>query len=317
MIRQIEHLIFAVILLLTTSCVVAGQRPSTEQAVAAEAKESAPGKSVDEEILRLAEQGHARWKAAPSSRERALVDFGKVVELADAERPTAETEKARHDRYRKMIRPGGGEPRDLNTRLVQMIEAIAKSRFHIAEAAFHRCQEIRLPPFKRQTSLPPAVRRWWRAKQGAEKAREWEQMLRFMPAQDRRHQLDSVQYQYWVRESFQDWRDRRDQARAHAEGLYLQVVKEGAPTWEAAAAARVGELHKTFALELEAAPVDPSIEADQELLEIYHGALKQAATPYRESAKRAYLHCLEVSRAHSLSNATSRACAADLASLEP
>ncbi len=321
MLRTQDYLLGASVLLLLTGCVAAGSSLSPTFATGRDFKESAPGKSVEEQIVKLAEQGFARWKAAPSSRKRALADFEKVVELADAGRARAETEKARWDRYRKMIRPTGtseaDRTADLHQRLRAMLEAIATARFHIAEASYLRCQGVQMPPFERGKRFSPTERQWWTNKMGAEKAREWQRMLGHMPPAEKRLQIDSARYQYWIHNSFQDWRSRRDDARHQAEKLYLRVVDEGAPTWEAAAAARVGDLYKTFAVDLENAPIDPSIEGDPELLDIYRGALEDAARPYRDSAKRAYRRCVELAKLHSISNATSRSCAAELAALEP
>jgi hypothetical protein len=208
---------------------------------------------------------------------------------------------------------GGDGP----ARLRELVSAIARARFYLAEDAFERCQSITMPPFRPSAQLSPSVRRWWSGKQGTERAREWEQMLRFLPPDERRTTLGSVQFQHWVEKSFASWREQRDEARAAAEKLYLAAVEEDVPEWEVASAARIGELYQTLAEAFESVPIDPSIQADQDLADIYRDALDQAARPYRESAIKAYEHGSAVAKQYKISSRWSRDCEAALGRLAP
>ena len=142
-------------------------------------------------------------------------------------------------------------------------------------------------------------------------------MLRFMPPEDRRNQIGSVQFQYWVEEDFMPWKLRKDEARARAEKLYLQAVEEDVPEWEIASAARIGDMYQSFMKALYDAPIDPSIANDQELVDIYRDALDQAAQPFRESAVKAFQHCLRVATENRWFNEWSASCELQLNKLDP
>ncbi len=278
--------------------------------------------SVDELIQARTALGYAQWKQGGRSRAQATREFDKAVSLADSGRGEGENLKTRLARYRKMVAsslPSETEvdEADVTSRLVRMVDAVAKARFYLGEEQYEEFQAISFPLFRSEKQLPRSVRSWWTKKQGREKAREWEQMLRFLPPDERRTQISSVQFQYWVEKQFTEWREDKDEARARAEALYLKAVEEDVPQWEIAAAARVGDMYQSYMQALYDAPIDPSIAEDQELVDIYRDALDQAAQPYREGAVKAFQHCLEVATKNRWFNEWSRSCERQLNKLDP
>jgi hypothetical protein len=64
------------------------------------------------------------------------------------------------------------------------------------------------------------------------------------------------------------------------------------PQWEIAAAARVGDMYRSFVDDFRSAPVPPMLEGDDELVDIYFQGLDEASKPWVEKAKGGYEYCL-------------------------
>jgi hypothetical protein len=204
---------------------------------------------------------------------------------------------------------------EANKRLWNMVDAIAKARFFVAEEAYQAFLAVTFPSFRAERQIPNNIKAWWSSK-GPEARQEIEE-LRFAPPEERREKLGSIQFQYWVEKEFTSWRERKDERRSAAEKLYLEVVEEDVPEWEIAAAARLGDMYQQFMNALYDAPLDPSIKGDQELVDIYRDALDQAAEPYRKSATTAFQHCIEEATRNTWFNQWSASCEVQLNKLDP
>jgi hypothetical protein len=272
--------------------------------------------NADELIQAYTNQGYAQWMQGEKQRDAAIKSFKQAVSVADRGVSEGESVKMRLDRYKRMIGGEGVSEESLSKRLWLMVDAVAKARFHLGEREYASYLKVSFPGFKADRAIPPAVKSWY-AKSQPEKARELDENLRFMEQEDRRNAIGSVQFQYWVEKEFQPWMKRKDERRAAAEKLYLDVVAEDVPEWEIAAAARVGDMYRQFMKALYDAPIDPSVSGDQELVDIYRDALDQAAEPYRESAVKAFQHCLSESTKNTWFNEWSQSCETQLNSLDP
>jgi tetratricopeptide (TPR) repeat protein len=277
--------------------------------------------SSDEVIQGRTQLGLSLWNQGSKQRNNAVKEFRKAAATADRGRGEGETLAVRLDRYKGMVTPSGSDEEsrqaDTNARVLRMVDAVAKARFYVGEDAYGDFREIDFPGFKAERRVPGKIRNWWSKKQGRAKAQEWERQLRFLPPEDRRNQIGSVQFQYWVEKSFVDWLSRKETARNRAEKLYLAAVEEDVPQWEIAAAARVGDMYQSFMQALYDAPIDPSFANDQELVDVYRDALDQKAQPYRDRAVTAFQHCLAVATENRWFNEWSRSCEQQLNKLDP
>jgi TolA-binding protein len=245
--------------------------------------------STDETVQARTQLGYALWKRGGKSRGSAVQEFRKAAETADRGRAQGETLAARLDRYKAMVTPSGvsdeERDRDRNARVLRMVDAVAKARFYVGEDAYGDFRGVSFPAFKARRGVPAKVR--------------------------------AAQFQRWVEKSFVDWLRRKEQARNHAEELYLAAIGEDVPEWEIAAAARVGDMYQSFMQALYDAPIDPSFANDQELVDIYRDALDQKAQPYRDRAVKAFQHCLAVATENRWFNEWSRSCERQLNKLDP
>lgn len=269
--------------------------------------------SADELVQARANLGFALWKQGEKVQARAIKEFRKAIGIADRGRNKGETVKARLARYQNQM--GDVPEEQVSKRLWNMVDAVAKSRFYIAEEAYQSFLEVSFPNFRADRTMPNKIKSWWSSK--SPDARQEMQQLRFLPADIRREKVGSIQFQFWVEKSFTSWRERKDERRATAEKLYLAVVDEDVPEWEIAAAARLGDMYQQFMKALYDAPLDPSIKGDQELVDIYRDALDQAAEPYRKSAITAFQHCIAEATRNTWFNEWSRSCEVQLNKLDP
>jgi hypothetical protein len=273
----------------------------------------------DEAIRARVALGFALWEQEGRGREKAPAELRAAVAPADRGRPDEETTRERLSRYRKMLAPGGegGDDAELTTRLVQMVTAVAKARFYLAEASYQEFTDLRLHPFRPAAQLPRGARAFWTKRLGREESNLWEQALRYMEPDERRRQIANVQFEHWNETELRPWVEHKEAARARAEQLYLEVVREDVPEWEIAAAARVGEMYRTLMQGFYDAPIPPVIAEDEELRAIYEQRLDELAEPYRRSAVGAYEHCLQEATRNRWFNRWSGECETALNRLSP
>jgi hypothetical protein len=77
-----------------------------------------------------------------------------------------------------------------------------------------------------------------------------------------------------------------------AQTNYEKITELKVPQWEIAAATRVGDMYLSFVNDFRDAPVPPSLQGDDELVDIYYQGLDEASKPWIEKAKGAYEYCL-------------------------
>ncbi len=274
----------------------------------------------DEAIRARVALGYSLWNLEGRTREGAQRELRKAIAIADRGRPTEETTRHRLARYRKLIAPGENpEERngELTSRLIRMVDAVAKARFLVAEQAYEDFEAIELSPFRPSSKLTRSARAFWTKHIGQEKARGWEQMLRFLPPDERRRHIANVHFEQWNETELGPWVERRDEARARAQNAYVTAMEEDVPEWEIAAAARVGEMYRSMMQSFYDAPIPPIIEEDEELRAIYEQRLDELAAPYRQTAIEAYGHCLSEATSNRWFNRWSVGCERELHRLSP
>ena len=132
----------------------------------------------------------------------------------------------------------------------------------------------------------------------------------------------------WAQNEFKAWVEQKLAALREAEAEYnkvaaLQVtVREGVPAltsppWLIAAAARIGQMYRSFVDEFRDSPVPEEIENDGELLEIYQHALDEQSEPLQRQAIDKFEFCLRTATNVRWFNEWSRTCEAELFVLNP
>jgi hypothetical protein len=130
----------------------------------------------------------------------------------------------------------------------------------------------------------------------------------------------------WSDTEFKKWVTRKQSALRAAEADYAKVAKmtvsaggvemKSAP-WQIAAAARTGEMYRSFVDEFRDAPIPREIERDPELYDIYVGALDDVSEPLQRQAIDKFEFCLKTATQVRWFNKWSRACEHELNALNP
>jgi len=121
----------------------------------------------------------------------------------------------------------------------------------------------------------------------------------------------------WVEKEFVPWMQEKSEALAAAQTEYEKIAELEVPQWEIAAAARIGEMYRTFMDQIEDAPVPEEIENDVELMDIYNDTMEQRLRPLREQAIDKFAFCLITSTRVRWFNEFSRQCENELNALAP
>jgi hypothetical protein len=100
------------------------------------------------------------------------------------------------------------------------------------------------------------------------------------------------QFQKWMSDDFTKWMGDKAKALDVAQKNYEKITELKVPQWEIAAATRVGDMYLSFVNDFRDAPVPPSLQGDDELVDIYYQGLDEASKPWVEKAKGAYEYCL-------------------------
>jgi tetratricopeptide (TPR) repeat protein len=98
--------------------------------------------------------------------------------------------------------------------------------------------------------------------------------------------------QRWAENDFAEWLQEKREALVEAESAYNRIAELEIPEWEIAAAARVGEMYRSFMDQIRQAPIPEEIENDDELYGIYVDALENAARPLQAQAMDKFEFCL-------------------------
>lgn len=280
-------------------------------------KQNKSSAGPDKLIIAHSRLGAAQWNQGESFHEEAQSNFKKAIEISEVGSEEFEKLTDRASRYKKMVTsvdPNNTE--NFRKQLREMIDAIAMARFFVAEHSFEEFRNVSFPNFKSHSTLPNAIRDWWIRSKGPNQAKIWQESLKTMTRQERKEQIGSIQFQYWISEEFRPWFDEISESREGAEKLYLRSVGEGVPLWKIASAARIGQMYHHIAHILLNAPVDPSIAQDQEMLDIYRDALESFTEPFNQQAIQAFDYCIEQSKVLKVENHWVERCRSMKASIE-
>jgi tetratricopeptide (TPR) repeat protein len=189
----------------------------------------------------------------------------------------------------RQIDRADGEKSEKTAWVAEALEGTAEALFHTAEFELYAFRRIKFPAYKGGRSLD-RVNRW------SEKS--------FMP---------------WVKEKLK--------ALQKAEAEYnkvaaLKVGVEGgvelqSPPWQIAAAARIGEMYRSFVDDFRDAPIPDEIRKDPELYDIYVGALDEQSEPLLKQARERFEFCLTTATNVRWFNEWSRKCEQELNDLDP
>ncbi len=137
--------------------------------------------------------------------------------------------------------------------------------------------------------------------------------------------LDRVNH--WAQHDFKDWVQKKLTAIHAAETEYNKVaaltvpitgsVTLNSPPWMIAAAARVGEMYRTFVDQFRDAPIPDKIQKDPDLFEIYVNALDTQSRPFQQAAIQKFEFCLRTATNVRWFNEYSRQCEMELNKLNP
>ena len=130
----------------------------------------------------------------------------------------------------------------------------------------------------------------------------------------------------WAKGDFARWVKKKLAALRKAEDQYNKIASmnvtsgkmkiESAP-WQIAAAARVGEMYRSFVDEFRDAPVPKEIERDPQLYDIYVGALDEQSEPLQKQAINRFEFCLKTATNVRWFNRWSNQCEQELNQLNP
>jgi tetratricopeptide (TPR) repeat protein len=142
--------------------------------------------------------------------------------------------------------------------------AVAEALFHLANEDFQKFANIGFPVFKASASGNSA----------AKKAKVQEQFTK------------------WMQDDFTKWMGEKAKALDVAQKNYEKISELQVPQWDIAAATRVGDMYLSFVNDFRDAPVPPTLQGDDELVDLYYQGLDEASKPWVEKAKNAYEFCL-------------------------
>jgi len=229
-----------------------------------------------------------------------------------------------------------------NLRKAKMLIATAKARYYLAELKFMEFEKVKFPEFVGQKGIPGPVEKWWDKKKKerftAEQLKEMEEwskqrrslarwgyyeegksvkeQITMVKKEERREELN-IQFEYWVEKELGPWFEQKIKALTEAANAFGEVAQLHVPEWEMAAAARAADMQLSFMKDIYDSPLPPAMEGDQELIDIYRGAMDEKAAPYRDGAVKAYEHCLNISTKVRWFNENSLRCEKELNQLEP
>ncbi|MDW8360890.1 MAG: tetratricopeptide repeat protein [Myxococcales bacterium] len=123
--------------------------------------------------------------------------------------------------------------------------------------------------------------------------------------------------QQWSQNEFAQWVQAKQNAINTAMAEYNRIAELQIPRWEIAAAARIGEMFRSFVDEFRDAPVPEEIARDPELNDIYLGALDEASEPFLRQAIDKFEFCLITSTRVRWFNEFSSQCEQELFRLNP
>ncbi|MEM9193226.1 MAG: tetratricopeptide repeat protein [Myxococcota bacterium] len=121
----------------------------------------------------------------------------------------------------------------------------------------------------------------------------------------------------WAQDDFAGWITEKREAVMAAQAEYERIAALEIPRWEIAAAARIGEMWRSFVDEFRDAPIPTEIENDPELFDIYVGALDEQSEPFAREAISKFEFCLITATRVRWFNEFSQQCEQELNRLNP
>ena len=121
----------------------------------------------------------------------------------------------------------------------------------------------------------------------------------------------------WATNDFAPWIERKRTALLAAQTEYEKIAELQIPRWEIAAAARIGEMWRSFVDEFRDAPIPDEIREDPELYDVYVGALDEQSQPFVVQAKEKFEFCLITATRVRWFNEWSTQCEQELNRLDP
>ncbi len=143
--------------------------------------------------------------------------------------------------------------------------AVAEALFNLANSDFDKFAGIKFPVFKATVG----------AKDSLDKKKKVQE-----------------QFQKWMGEDFVKWMGEKAKALDLAQKSYEKISELKVPQWDIASATRIGDMYLSFVNDFRDAPVPPTLQGDDELVDIYYQGLDEASKPWVEKAKNAYEFCL-------------------------
>jgi hypothetical protein len=172
--------------------------------------------------------------------------------------------------------------------LRQALDSTAESQFYLSEYEFADFQKVQFPQYRGGKSM--------------------------------------AQVKKWSNTEFKKWVTQKQAALRAAESAYAKVaritasgggVEMKSASWQIAAAARTGEMYRSFVDEFRDAPIPREIEKDPELFDIYVGALDDVSEPLQRQAIDKFEFCLKTATQVRWFNEWSRSCEQELNGLNP
>ena len=168
--------------------------------------------------------------------------------------------------------------------------AVAEALFHLANDDFQKFANIGFPVFKASVKEGGSA---------AKKAKVQEQ------------------FQKWMQDDFTKWMGEKAKALDIAQKNYEKISELQVPQWDIAAATRVGDMYLSFVNDFRDAPVPPTLQGDDELVDLYYQGLDEASRPWVEKAKNAYEFCLITATKVRWFNEFMTRCETELFKLDP
>lgn len=170
----------------------------------------------------------------------------------------------------------------------EAIDSTAEALFYLAETKYTAFQAIRFPRYSGGRSLD-RVNRWAQDEFAA-----W--------VQEKQTALQAAEAEY---------------NKIGALSITIQNVAINSPPWQIAAAARIGQMYRSFVDDFRDAPIPEEIERDPELYHIYVGALEEQAEAPQAQAVAKFEFCLRTATNVRWFNEWSRICETELNRLNP
>jgi tetratricopeptide (TPR) repeat protein len=182
--------------------------------------------------------------------------------------------------------------------------ALGQARFYIGEKLYEQFLAIRWPDFDPDDWNP---------------GRSVIEQCQATLGLDRAGCTSMEKYNAWNREKFTPFTQDRHEKIGDAKAYYDSIAYLSVPTWEIAAASRVGDMYFQFWQDLYRAPIPPVFERTEfmEVAEAYRAALDEGAEPLKQNAVEAFRYCLATATREQWFNEYSDRCEQALYEIDP